>query len=255
MADKTNDITFLMAGAPMSGLGDTVAFKKAYNQGTNMLLLDFGSKIGKALEETDVLDDVDNVVAFGSHIHNDHVGGAKVLQTYCEKYGAKLQFLMPDIKRQRAQLLSALTALGIDKIRTTTADEAAAMMNLRRIEFEAMDHNRFDTEFKHFRVDTTALIMENQYGVKKVYAADNNDKKFIRSILKDKQLKELNLEMTFIRHGLGVHFTVNKADKVTEAENIQNKSVIRGMHFVSKEVSDEAKRRGYRSALDDIYTK
>ena len=253
------DLEFLSAGAPMSKLGDTIAFAKAENNGTNMLLLDYGTTVGKMLEQTNVLDGVDRVLAFGSHIHSDHIGGAKQVVDCCAQSRAKLMFLMPDIKRQQKQLYTVLTALGIDRIDAVPKDEAADMLNLKAIDFEAIRHNDFDTEFKHFRVDTTALIMQTKTERKRnkiIFASDNNDKKFVRRALSDPELLRLYLELTFKGSGFGVHFSLKKLNKLAKELELGDKMKKRvtGMHMISESLSEKIKESGYTSALDNIYT-
>lgn len=236
----------------------SMAFTKEENDGTNMLLLDFGERIGQRLEETKTLDGVKRVIAFGTHIHRDHISGVQQLKHACEKSGAKLMFLMPDIKRQRRQLYTALITLGMKHIKEISADEVADMLNLQSIDFEAIDHNPMNPSAlgdKYARVDTTALIMqtkEQDERNKIVYAADNNDKPFVKSVLRDKALKELFLDMTFKKHGLGVHFTLKKIEKIANAFELgaEDRQRIIGMHFLSKDLPAKVKEAGFGVATD-----
>jgi len=246
------DIKFLSARAV-----NNIALAKEENDGTNMLLLDFGGSVGKKLEETNVLEGVKRVIAFGSHIHDDHVSGIKQVEEQCKRQGAKLMFLLPDIKRQRDQMYAALVALGVKKIPIVSKDEAADMLNLKNIEFESMAHNKFNTEltWNWTRVDTTALIMETKEKTNKkkiIYAADNDDKNFVRQALTDKALQELFLDTTFENRGFKVHFTLKKLQDVSQELNLSNeaKKRIIGMHFFFSSLADSVKEAGYNAATD-----
>jgi len=239
----------------------TAAFVKEENDGVNTLLLDFGDKIGRELARTQLAEGTKRFIAFGTHTHQDHIGGIQDVAAHCEKHGAKLMFLLPDIRRQRNQMCAALGALGMGKVETTTPAEVADWLNIKSIGFDAMAHNSVNIDLNTLsgreRIDTTALIMTTKGAGRNkiIYASDNDDKKFVRSVLKDKALLQLFLEVTFAKHGLKVHQTLQKLEKIAKELGLgdEMKKRIVAMHFRAKSLPERVKQAAYSAATDRVY--
>jgi len=240
---------------------DNIAFAKEERDGTNMLLIDFAESIGKKFSETNVLEGVKRVIAFGTHIHTDHINGVKQVEQHCEQRNIKLKFLLPSITRQFGQMCAAIVALGLNKVDVISPSEAAHLLNLREIEFKAMRHNSINVDnlLGFEKVDTTALVMTTKMsGVRNkiVYAVDNDDVDFVRGTLCDMAMHQLFLDTTLIGRGWGMHFTLEKLEKVARDLRLGDKMKKRivGMHFYRDDVADAVKKAGYSVATDRLYS-
>ncbi|MCL2228462.1 MAG: hypothetical protein FWC00_01390 [Firmicutes bacterium] len=241
---------------------DNIAVSVVENDDSrNILLLDFGPSVASHLLRTDILttSKKKQIVAFGSHIHSDHVGGAKQLENLCDILpDTKLSFLLPpessrpSMSRQRSQMTSALNKR-LSKITQISPDEVRDIFGLKNIDFEVARHNPVDN------VHTTVLIMEmlgDKQRNKTFFAADNDDKDFLKDVLEDPTLFEVNQDVTFKSHGLGLHFTLKKLEKLASKLELtdEDKKRIIGMHFFNKKVARKMESKGYGSARERLYT-
>lgn len=229
--------------------GNNSALIITQNQGNNMLLMDCGGNTDKAIERTNILGDIDNVVAFFSHTHPDHMNKVVYLLEECRRRKINFRFLLPTDRSAGSPYEELMEELTDNyKIRARDLKElwphrVAAMMNLDGITMETI---------KHGAGNSTALILKQRpFGDKvrtdTVYATDHNDEEFIeRMIRSERTLEHLYTDSTDCA-GSQEHMTFNK---LRELIPLRLRSRVTLMHMNSNQLSFRAQWEGFNTADD-----
>ena len=230
-------------------VGPNSAFIKATNQGNNMLLMDCGGKTMDTIDRLGLLDGTDRLIAFYSHIHDDHIDKAADLHAECKRRKIEISYLLPMAKEQRDQIRNDLVRRGVirNEITEIMPYNAAAMMRLHGIETKALDHQP--------NCKTTALIMRNhpfgrQVRTKTIFAPDHFDEKFIREVVANEiELDDLYTDCTDFE-GSTSHFPFGKLCE-TVPQKLRKYVTLMGM--TSPSLVYAGRDAGFNTADDFLY--
>ena len=198
IGDSTTKLRFLGCGKNLQDIDDarlyenTSAFIKAENDGTNMLLIDCGKSVIEANKHTGVLSDVDRLILHITHTHHDHVGGVPELVRLCEDSEIDLSLL--DTQMNNARRYRKIMAYhGLDKLKKTSARDAADMLCLRDIQFQSLNH--YNQDLKKYDYHTIGLVIDNEIA----YLSDHYDPavmEFFINALRNKTIKQVCTDTT-----------------------------------------------------------
>lgn len=222
-------------------LGNTCAYIK---QGKDLLLLDCGTTAFARMQQLNIFDDVNNINIAITHMHPDHVGGLANTIFYLNYWKNIVpNILVPSASENshEDQLKKLLSVQGIGDSNYKFITETQLYVNgVSSFEFKTIEHSE---NIKCFAFE---IVFQNK---KIYYLGDNNDKKYLKSIIKKLQKDDLiYTDCTTLKLKKQVHMLLDVLNQLADEEI---RKQIFCMHFCSDEDIEEIKKSGYSIARNE----
>lgn len=224
-----------------AALGNTSAYVK---QGADLILLDCGTTAYARMQQLNIFEDVNNVYVAITHMHPDHVGSLANTIFYLNYW----KNIIPNIlisnneestQKDELEKFLSLQGVGIDNYQFVNVEELA-MPGISSFEFKEVEHS---ASMKSYAFE---IGFENK---KVYYLGDNNDKKYLKSIIKNLKKDDLvYTDCTTLKLKKQVHMPLDVLNQLAE-EPIRKQ--IYCMHFCSTEDIEEIKKAGYCIARNE----
>lgn len=222
-------------------LGNTCAYIK---QGKDLLLLDCGTTAFARMQQLNIFEDVKNVYIAITHMHPDHVGGLANTVFYLNYW----KNIVPNIliasdeestQEEELEKFLSLQGVGIDNYQFVSESELS-IAGMLSFSFKAIEHSE---NMKSYAFE---ICFENK---KVYYLGDNNDKKYLKTIIKKLQKDDLiYTDCTTLKLKKQVHMHLEVLNQIVD-EDIRKQVFC--MHFGSDEDIEEIKKAGYGIARNE----
>jgi len=239
-------LKFLGTGSAFNTkLGNTSAYIKENN---TLLLIDCGETTFARIQELNLLDGVNKVYIAITHTHSDHVGSLSTLILYLNI----MKGIIPNIiitasdsaEAQEDTLRNYLTTCGVseEEYEFTYGDMMEDVLeNLTTINMLEISHSK--------KLESYAI--ELKFTDKSIYyVGDNNDPKYIKSLVKKLNKEDLiYTDATNREYKDSVHISLNKlADIIPDEKRAQ----VYCMHFDSYATISDAKDYGFKTVTNEV---
>ena len=222
-------------------LGNTSAYIK---QGKNLLLLDCGTTAYARMQQLNIFEDINKVYIAITHMHPDHVGALANTIFYLNYW----KNIVPSIiisnneeSTQKDELERFLSLQGVetDNYQFVFVSELD-MPEIISFDFKPVEHS---SNMKSYAFE---IGFENK---KIYYLGDNNDKKYIKSLIKNLKKDDLiYTDCTTLKLKKQVHMPLEVLNQLAD-ESIRKQ--IYCMHFCSDDDIEEIKKAGYSIARNE----
>lgn len=228
-----------------SKLGNTSAY---YKENGNLLLIDCGETVFGRILDLNLLEDVNNVYIAITHTHGDHIGSLGSLVLYLNI----MKGIVPNIiitaeetaEAQENTIKNFLTITGVseEEFEFTYADMMEEVfVGLETINMKQITHSSKLTSY------AVELIFKDKAIY---YVGDNNDAKYIKSIVKKLNKNDIiYTDATNREYKNSVHISLNKLSEIVPEEK---RKQVNCMHFDSYATISDAKDFGFNVVTNEI---
>lgn len=226
-------------------LGNTSAY---YKENGNLLLIDCGESVFGRILDLNLLDDVNNVYIAITHTHGDHVGSLSSLVLYLNiMKGIVPNILITTEDSAESQENTFSTILSIGGVvegeyEFTYCDMMEEVFEgLITINMPTIEHSKKLTSYAVELIFNDKIIY---------YVGDNNDEKYIKSIVKKLNKSDIiYTDGTNREYKNSVHISLNKLCEIIPE---QKRKQTYCMHFDSYATIQDAKDCGFNVVTNEV---
>ena len=224
-----------------ASLGNTSAYIK---QGKDLLMLDCGTTVYARAQQLNIFENVQNVYIAITHMHPDHVGALANMIFYLNYWKDIVPNVIIPNEEENTQKDEIEKFLALQGVKTDNYNFIAVtdflITGISSFDFKTIEHSE----------NMKSYAFEIGFENKKVYyLGDNNDKKYLKSIIKNLKKEDLiYTDCTTLKLKKQVHLPLDVLNNLAE-ESIRKQ--IYCMHFSSDDDIEEIKKAGYGIARNE----